>query len=94
MHMSLEVKASAHSFKRFTFTAFKSIFLFLYAPISSDECHAWFHLNAAFPAARNTEQVNVTKKSYTRLDSNHQHRTPCFPACPSNHSAIWAVDDM
>ena len=20
--------------------------------------------------------------------------TPCFPACPSYHSAIWAVDDM
>ena len=44
------------------FTAFKSIFLFLYAPITSYECHAWFHLNAASPAARNTEQVNITKK--------------------------------
>ena len=31
------------------------------APITSDECHAWFHLNAASPAARNIEQVNITK---------------------------------
>ena len=43
------------------FAAFKSIFLSLYAPITSDECHAWFHLNAASLAARNTEQVNITK---------------------------------
>ena len=43
------------------FTAFKSIFLSLYAPITSDECHAWFHSNAASPSARNTEQVNITK---------------------------------
>ena len=43
------------------FTAFKSIFLSLFAPITSDECHAWFHLNAASPAARNAEQVNITK---------------------------------
>ena len=45
------------------FTAFKSIFLSLYAPITSDECHAWFHLNAASPAARNAEQVNITQNS-------------------------------
>ena len=43
------------------FTAFKSIFLSVYAPITSDECHAWFHLNAASAAARNTEQLNITK---------------------------------
>ena len=43
------------------FTAFKSIFLSLYAPITSDECHAWFHLNAASPAVRNVEQVNIKK---------------------------------
>ena len=48
------------------FTAFKSIFLSLYAPIISDECHAWFHLNAASPAARNAEQVNITKNSCPR----------------------------
>ena len=45
------------------FTAFKSIFLSLYAPFTSDECHAWFHLNAASPAAKNTEQVNIIKNS-------------------------------
>ena len=48
------------------FTAFKRIFLSLYAPITSDECHAWFHLNAASPAARNTEQVSITKNSWVR----------------------------
>ena len=31
-----------------------------YAPITSDECHAWFHVNAASPAQRNKEQVNIT----------------------------------
>ena len=48
------------------FTAFKSIFPSLYAPITSDECHAWFHFNAASPAARNTKQVNITKNSCPR----------------------------
>ena len=38
------------------FAAFEIIF-----PIISVECHALFHLNAASPAARNTEQVNITK---------------------------------
>ena len=47
-------------------SALKSIFLSLYAPITSYECHAWFHLNAASPAARNTEQVNITKNSCPR----------------------------
>ena len=37
----------------------KYLSLSLYAPITSDECHVWFHLNAASPAARNTEQVNI-----------------------------------
>ena len=46
------VKASAHSCKRFTSPPFLSdIFLSLYAPIASDEYHAWFHLNSASPAA-------------------------------------------
>ena len=48
------------------FTAFKSIFLSLYAPITSDEWHAWFHLNAASPAARNAEQVIIKKNSCLR----------------------------
>ena len=47
----------------FYFPAFKIVFLSLYAPITSDKCHAWFHLNAASQAARNTEQANITKKS-------------------------------
>ena len=32
------------------------ITLSLYAPITSDECYAWFHLNAASPAERNTDK--------------------------------------
>ena len=40
---------------------FKTIFLSLDAPITSDECHALFHLNTASPAARSTEQVNIKK---------------------------------
>ena len=47
--------------KRFTSRSFLKISFSLYAPITSDECHAWFHLNAASPAARNTEHVNITK---------------------------------
>ena len=89
----ISLKASAHSFKRFTLRHLNLSFS-LYAPITWDECHAWFHLNAASPAARNTEQVNITKNFYLRWDSNHQHRTPCSPACSSNHSAIGTVDDM
>ena len=50
------IKASAHSFKRFTSRLLKLSFS-LYAPIISDECHGRFHLNAASPAARNTEQL-------------------------------------
>ena len=38
---------------------FQNIFLYLYAPITSDECHAWFHLNSASPAKRNAEQVII-----------------------------------
>ena len=34
---------------------FKNIFLPLYAPITSEECH---HLNAASPDERNTEHYN------------------------------------
>ena len=55
-----EFKASALSFKRFTSRLLKLSFS-LYAHITSDECHAWFHLTAASPAARITEQVNITK---------------------------------
>ena len=34
------------------FWTYISLSLSLYAPITSDECHAWFHLNAASPAER------------------------------------------
>ena len=29
-----------------------------------DECHAWFHLNAATPTTRKTEQAKIPKKTY------------------------------
>ena len=67
-HSSLQIQrlkrifiASSHSFKRFTSRPFLKISFSLYAPITSDECHAWFHLNASSPAERNMEQVNITK---------------------------------
>ena len=34
----------------FYFAAFNIIFLSLYASITSDDCHAWFHLSTASPA--------------------------------------------
>ena len=52
-------------FKRFTSLPFFKLSFFLYAPITSEESHAWFHLNAASPAARNTEQVNIAWKTYS-----------------------------
>ena len=56
----MKFKASAHSFKLLTSPLLK-LYFSLYAPITSDECHGWLHLNAASPAVRNTEKVNITK---------------------------------
>ena len=75
------------------FTAFKSSFLSLYAHINSDECHAWFHLNAASPAVRNAEQVNITKILIHGRIRTTNSGTFCFPACTSNPSATETVDD-
>ena len=36
---------------------FKIIFFSLYAPITSDECHAWFHMYAISPGAKTRNQV-------------------------------------
>ena len=36
----VQFKASAHSFKRFTTRPFQKISFSLYAPITSEECHA------------------------------------------------------
>ena len=55
-----DVKASAHSFKQVILWLLKVSFS-LYAPITSDECYAWFHFNAASAAARNTKQVTIAK---------------------------------
>ena len=38
----------------------RTIFKIIFLSLTSDECQAWFHLNAASSAARNTEQVNIT----------------------------------
>ena len=54
------IKASANSFKCFTSpTSFLKLSFSLYAPtcITSDECHAWFHLNAVSQAAWKMVQV-------------------------------------
>ena len=58
---ALVFKVSMHSFKRFTSRSFLKIYFSVYAPVTFDECYAWFHLNAVSPAERNTEQVNITK---------------------------------
>ena len=51
----------------------------LYAPITSDECHAWFHLNAANSAEGNTEQVNITKYLvHGRIWTPKTARTPDY----------------
>ena len=56
------IKASAHWYKLpFYYDAILNISLFLCAPITSDECHAWFHFNAACAAAMNMEQAKITK---------------------------------
>ena len=74
------LKASAHSFKRFTSRLLKlSSSLSFYAPITSDECHAWFHLNAASPDARNTDLVNITKNLvHGRIWTTNTARPPDF----------------
>ena len=54
-------KASAHSFKRFTSRPFLKIYFSFSVLTTSDEYHAWFNLNAASQAYRNTEQVNIKK---------------------------------
>ena len=76
-------KASAHSLKHFTSRSFLKISLSLYTPITSDECHAWFHLNAASPAERDTEQVIITKNLVhddtafrLQVDRLHHSATP------------------
>ena len=56
-----------------------SFSLSLYAPITSTECHALFHLNSASPAARKTQQVSIAKKSYSKQDLNPQTtRKPAY----------------
>ena len=76
------------------FTAFKSSFLSLYAHINLDECHAWFHLNAASPAVRNVEQVSLQKILIHGRIRTTKHRSSCLPACRSNPSATETVDDL
>ena len=40
----------------------KYIYLFFYVQFTSDERHAWLHLYAASPGARNTEQEIIAKE--------------------------------
>ena len=72
------IKASAHSFKLFSSQILKLSFS-LYASVTSEECHAWFHLNAASPAARNTKQVNMTKNLvHGRIQTTNTARPPDY----------------
>ena len=88
------LKASAHSFKRFTWPPFLKLSFSLCAPITSDECHAWFHLNAASRATRNTEQVKIIFKNLVYGRIRTQHSTAyMLQAHRLNHAAttrlIW-----
>ena len=76
------------------FTAFKSSFLSLYAHINSDECHAWFHLNAASSAVRNADKWTLQKILIHGRIRTTNSGTFCFPACTSNPSATETVDDL
>ena len=72
------IKASAHSFKRFTSRLLK-LFFSLCAPITSAEYHAWFHLSTASPAARKMEQVNITKNLvHSRIRTTNTARIPDY----------------
>ena len=58
------LEATGKSFKSIISPPFLKLSFSLHTPIISDECHVWFHSNAASPAARNTEQVNMTKIAF------------------------------
>ena len=69
-----QFKDSAQSFQRFTSRPNLKICFSLYAPITSDEGHTWFHLNAASPTERNTNKWTL-QKSCPWQDSNPQDST-------------------
>ena len=71
------VKASVHSFKRFTSRLLKSSFSLSMHLLPRMNVILEFHLNAASPAARNTEQVTIAKKLvHGRIRSNNNARPP------------------
>ena len=47
--------------------------------LTSDECYAWFHLVAASPAVRITEQVSITKNLvHGRIRTTNTARPPDY----------------
>ena len=79
--------------------SFKVIFLSLslYAPITSDECHAWFHLNIASQAARNTEQMNITKnRVHGRIRTTNTARPPDYKSAVITTRPLlaWYVKEL
>ena len=74
-----QIKASAHSFKHFTSPPLLKLAFSLYAPITSDGYHAWFHLNAASPIESYTEQVFIVgfESSHGKETSLQVHRLNC-----------------
>ena len=52
----------------------------LYAPITSDECHAWFHLNAASPAGGTRNKWILPKKKILSTVGFEPPRTARPPA--------------
>ena len=53
--------------------------LSLYAPITSDECHAWIDLYGTSRAARNTEQAKIYKM-HSEIRNPRPARSPAYEA--------------
>ena len=74
-HFTFSLKlVRAHINYRFTTPQFFKNHLSLYAPITSDECHCWFHLYGLSQAAWNEKQTKISKMKYScpQWDLNSQ----------------------
>ena len=81
-------KASPDSFKKSTSTPFLKLSFSVCAPITSDKCFISFD---ASQAARNTEQVNITKNRVhgrIRTLTRHGLHVTSLPSLPHGHYAI------
>ena len=70
----LRLKASVHSLKRFTSRPFLKLSFSPYAPVTSDEYHAWFHLNTASPALTALRGTRNKKLVHGRIQTHNTAR--------------------